>query len=144
MVKRTRTYKDQWLAWAYVELSPLLEGNALEKTAPPMGLPFYDANDMLTSGSTLARESREERRDTHTVLSSRIELSSVVVSRDVKQGLVDERCDLQVRRSFNELDTGDSALRDKTGAVSLLGAPRDFLALRVSDAKKRTWRGKHV
>lgn len=70
---------------------------------------------------------------TYTVLSSRVELSSVVISGHVQHRLVDEGGDLDVRRRLDHLETGDGALGDETGAVALLGAPRDLLVFGVRD-----------
>jgi len=63
----------------------------------------------------------------------RIHLSSVVCRVDVHLCLVYEADDLDVVRCLHKLDTLQRALRDETCAMSRLSAPRNHLALRVSD-----------
>lgn len=79
----------------------------------------------------------EIRSSTHSVLSSGVELSSPVVRGHVQHRLVNECGDLKVGRRLDHLETCDGTLGDKAGTVTLLGAPRDFDALRVGDPKER-------
>lgn len=79
----------------------------------------------------------EIRSSTHSVLSSRVELSSPVIRGHVQHRLVNERGDLKVGWRLDHLETGNGTLGDKAGTVTLLGAPRDFDTLRVGDPKAR-------
>lgn len=60
-----------------------------------------------------------------------VELSSLISAEDVEGGQVSETSDLDVEGSLDKVDTGDRSVRNKSGVVSLLTAPGDFLSLSV-------------
>lgn len=62
-----------------------------------------------------------------------IHLTSGVVRLDVDQGLVDMPSDLDIVGGLHELNAGEGASGDDTGATTGLSAPGDGLALGVAD-----------
>lgn len=70
---------------------------------------------------------------THEILTMGVELSSEVTGLKVEQSLVQVYEDLKVGRRPQELNTGEGTRGYETATVAGLGAPHDFLALRVAD-----------
>ena len=65
----------------------------------------------------------------------RIQLPALVALLDINQRLVDEPDDLQVIGGAHELDAGEGVVRYDAAAAAWLGAPCNFLALRVCDGR---------
>lgn len=63
----------------------------------------------------------------------RVKLTTRVVGLQVEHRLVNERDDLEVGRCAEELNAGDGTGGNETRATSGLGAPRDFLAFRITN-----------
>lgn len=99
--------------------------------------------DNLFVGAVVARPSGRIDETTEGVATEigtvRVKLSSGIVGLKVDLGLVDETNDLNVVGGPHELNTLKSASGDKTRTVTGLGAPRDFLSLRVSDGLGTSW-----
>ena len=70
-----------------------------------------------------------------------VKLTTEVIGCQVELGLVKEGNDFKVRGRLEELHAGDGTSRDETSATSGLGAPRDFLTLRVTDGSRAVWWG---
>jgi hypothetical protein len=62
-----------------------------------------------------------------------VELPSIVIGRDVNEGLVDETDDLDVVWGLHELNTLEGTSGDFTSAVTGLGAPGNFPMFRLTD-----------
>ena len=70
---------------------------------------------------------------THKIGTVGVKLTSVVVLRKVELGLVDESDHLDVVGSVQELDTSEGVLRNDTGAILLVCAPRNLDGFGVSN-----------
>ena len=64
-----------------------------------------------------------------------IKFSSVVISGEVDEGLVNETNDLDVVWGRHKLNTLEGIGRDEASAMTGLSAPGDFLLFRVSDGR---------
>ena len=64
----------------------------------------------------------------------RVELASIVAGRDVDLGEVTLARDLDVVRGLHEVDARKGAVGNKTRPATALRAPRDLLALGVTDS----------
>ena len=62
-----------------------------------------------------------------------IELSTLVAGGDVDVGEVTVTLDLPVKGGLDKVDGGEGAVGDDTSVVTCLGAPGDFVSLRVTD-----------
>ena len=62
-----------------------------------------------------------------------VKLSSKVIGGKVDEGLIDETDDLDVVGGLHVLNTPEGTGGDETGPVAGLGAPGDFLVLRLTD-----------
>lgn len=71
----------------------------------------------------------------------RVKLSSIVISSQVEQYLVEETSNLDIVGSLDVLNAPESTGRNEAGAMATLGAPGDFLALGVADRRVRLGRG---
>ena len=76
---------------------------------------------------------KEQKSTTHAILSSGVELASIVAGRDVDLGEVTLARDLDVVRGLHEEDARKGAVGNKTRPATALRAPRDLLALGVTD-----------
>ena len=71
---------------------------------------------------------------TNQVSAVRVEFSSIVISSQVDQGLLDVTGNLNVLAGNEHLDTSEGTGRDETSAVASLGAPGDFYGFGVTDS----------
>lgn len=62
-----------------------------------------------------------------------VELSSLITAGNVDLGEITETLDLNVKRSLDVVDSGESTIWDDTSIVSSLDTPSDFLSLSVTD-----------
>ena len=60
-------------------------------------------------------------------------LSSIIIRLHVDELLVNTTSNLHIGSSLDELDTGNSTLRDDTGATAGLGAPCNSLTLGITN-----------
>jgi len=70
-----------------------------------------------------------------------VEFSSVVISGNVDQGLINETSPLDIFAGHEHLDTSESTSRDETGAIARLAAPGDYFAFGVTNSGAWLWRG---
>lgn len=89
----------------------------------------YHAVKGLVNGEGTKRK----ENTTHSILSSRVEFTSVVTVRNVQQVLVNEPDNLDVSRALNDLNTLQSAIRNETSTMAFLGTPGNFDTLRVTN-----------
>lgn len=106
-----------------------------ENVAAHEVVPF---DDLLVSGVAAIRPGGGIEETTEGVTTEvgtvGVEFSSKVVGGKVDVGLVDETDDLDVVGGPHELNTLEGASRDETRSVTGLGAPGDFLLLRLTDS----------
>lgn len=105
--------------------------NAVEYIRPPIGFPFFETNDQMTTLQC-------SLDTTHQILPMGIKFTSIVSWVDVNVRLIDKANVLNVVRIIEDLKACESARRNYPGAMARLGTPCDFLALRVRD--RGVWR----
>lgn len=71
---------------------------------------------------------------TNQVSTMRVEFSSIVISSQVDQNLVDETGPLDIFAGNEHLDTGEGTGRDETSTVARLGAPGYFNGFGVTNS----------
>jgi len=90
-----------------------------------------------------AREGVAKRERAHrvatVVLASRIELTTLVVLRDVEVLLVDEANNLDVAGRADEMRARDRACGDHACTVAASRAPRDFMVFGITDRATLWW-----
>ena len=111
-----------------------------ENASPHEVMPFDDLLIVGVAAGPSGGVDETTKRVTTEVSAVGVELSSIVVSGEVDEGLVDETNDLDVVRSLHKLNTLKSAGGDETSAVTGLSAPGDFLLFRFSNGSG-TFRG---
>lgn len=88
----------------------------------------------LESLSTDVGEKKTSDRVTVSISSVRVELSSIVASRDVHLGEFTGTSNLNVLLSPGEVNSGEGSFGNQTSSVSSFGAPSDFVTFGISDS----------